>query len=40
MINIFQGAEDLESLEDLHILCNMMTIIRMSSRIEDADSVC
>lgn len=28
MIKVFDTAEDLESISDLHTLCNMMTIIR------------
>jgi protein phosphatase-4 regulatory subunit 3 len=27
MMKVFQIAEEIESLEDLHILCTMMTII-------------
>jgi hypothetical protein len=30
MIRVFETAEDLEMLEELHTLCNMMTIIRES----------
>lgn len=28
MLKVFEAAEDLESLDDLHTLCSMMTIIR------------